>query len=160
MLLSNRFHRIIYFFVLLLVFIPQVTSAGSISDNENDKYSQTCDRRVTLEKALTSQFCTEQMRDMILDQRYVVVHREVLSGHECSWQGCKSLSLVGQPAKLRGEFFIEYGMPTKREDAPYLKLDEGILPQFPFKRHYITARTALEARKKNCRRTGFLVRLR
>lgn len=140
--------------VLLLTSASQPAHAGSISDSEDGNSLRRCDRRITMQQALSAEFCTEQMRDTILDQCFVIVHENELSGRQCSWQGCKSLSLVGQAAALSGEHFVEYGVRARRGDAPYIQVDDGVLPQHPYMRHYITARTALEARNKRCRKTG------
>lgn len=145
---------VLWVVVVLAVARPEVGLAGSISDGNAENSQALCDKRISLELALTANFCTEQTRDSILDKCYVVVHDAALSGRECSWQGCKSMSLVGQPAQLSDDHFVEYGIPTKRQNAPYVQLDDGVLPQSPFKRHYMTVRTALEARRKQCKRTG------
>jgi hypothetical protein len=111
-----------------------------------------CDvRRVLVESANVS-FCTKAVQASIRDQCYVVVHAGVgerRKASECSWQGCESISFVGAPAQLSSNqlSFIEYGIETPRNDAPFARIGttNNVLPKSPYPRHYMTAGDALTA---------------
>ena len=128
--------------------------AGSVSDASAGHTAAFCDRRISLAEALAPAFCTKDNKEKILDQCFVVIHSAALKGRECSWQGCDMVSVVGEPAKLNGSNFVEYGVSAKHNNAPYVRVDGGVLPKFPFERHYMTLREALDVRKKQCRDTN------
>jgi hypothetical protein len=124
-------------------------NAGSVSDVETQSNDFSCDKRRVIANDPDFDFCNENNRNKIGDSCYVVVHSEAITGRRCSWQGCGALSLIGKPAQLKnyGQSFEEYSVETPRNGAPYLDSADrqGVLPQRPYKRHYLTVRTAADA---------------
>ena len=132
--------------LLMFVSAPSPVFAGAIAGDEGES---SCDRRRLMSEDSNLGFCVSSERTRIGESCYIVVHSVPLSGRKCSWQGCGYLSLVGKPAKLTdmSSKFEEYGSKFPRNNASFAGASDGsgVLPKYPYPRHYLTVKEAQQA---------------
>lgn len=135
------------FFLTLSSFPALAGAVNGKAVGENSGLSG-CDIRSTTIR------CTPDERTRILDQCFVVVHKEKLGA--CTWQSCDYTSVVGQRPVFRSSapssnegVLKEYGLDSVASKTSEWECDRagGCLPKFPFARHYLTVRQAIEIRK-------------
>lgn len=122
--------------------------AGAIADDTTKTSTFSCDKRVELMSFASQSWCTLTFANQIRNSCYAVVHSVPLAGKQCSWQGCARLSLVGKPATLNSSSVVEYGIKTSiPAGTTFETVPNGVLPKYPFPRHYLRAGDALTARR-------------
>jgi len=142
--------RTFFYAIYILLFKSGLAFAGSVNGKAVDGSAglSGCDVRSTTIK------CTPEERTRILDQCYVVIHKEKLGA--CTWQSCDFTSVVGQKPIFRSSapssnegILKEYGVESVASKTSEWECDRagGCLPKFPFARHYVTVRQAIEIRK-------------
>ncbi|NBX17075.1 MAG: hypothetical protein EBR09_06895 [Proteobacteria bacterium] len=130
------------------------TYAGSVSGSQAQSQSGTsgginCDQRV---KAIT---CTAAEREHILDNCYVVLHKNRVPSP--TWNSAEFISVVGsRPAyDPAASTITEFGLAAPIDKNTQLNCTsddpKSCLPKHPFDRHYMTVRDALKIRTEDPR---------
>jgi len=145
------------FAAVFLALSASYAEAGSVGGKAASNQSTLdCDNRKNFI------LCSGSMPSHVLDKCYVVIHST--KREDCSWQSCGFVSVVGKSPEVNvgKRSVVEYGNSTKLEEKylesgllpsswTYEKWDGGVknsatLPKFPFPRHYMSVRQALELR--------------
>lgn len=127
-----------------------LTRGVSTGNSASSSLQNDCDQSVSMKVALSPQFCTSERKALIAEECYLIIHSSQEAVRPCTWKGCGIFSVVGQPAKIEGNNFVEYGIATPHMGAPYDTVTSGVLPQRPFPRQYMKLGNALKAIDAKC----------
>ena len=136
--------------ILFAAVIQWPANAGSNNGSIAPSSGFSCDNRVDLRVGFQT-WCTPANAALIRNQCFAVVHSSA-AVQRCGWQGCGSLSLVGQKPKLVGNNVVEYGISTphgfKSIPQSWQMSGDSVLPQYPFPRTYLTIDQFLKVREQ------------